>query len=76
MPHRPTTAPRHPAQVLARCPELTAADHLVRAFAEVLTTRTGQHLKDWIVTASAEDLPASTPSPPAWRRTGTPSSRA
>ncbi|GAA3485669.1 hypothetical protein GCM10018966_102020 [Streptomyces yanii] len=30
---------------------------MVRAFAEILTTRSGQHLTDWITTARAEDLP-------------------
>jgi hypothetical protein len=45
------------AQILARCPELAAAQSLVRAFADILTTRTGQHLKNWITAARAEDLP-------------------
>ncbi|TGB13762.1 ISL3 family transposase [Streptomyces sp. MZ04] len=44
-------------EILARCPELTAADQLVRAFAQILTIRSGQHLKDWITAARAEDLP-------------------
>lgn len=43
--------------ILARCPELTAAYQLIRSFAEILTTRSGQHLKDWIITAHAADLP-------------------
>ncbi|MFI5642942.1 transposase [Streptomyces goshikiensis] len=43
--------------VLTRCPELTAAHRLVRSFAEILSTRTGQHLKDWVVSARAEALP-------------------
>ncbi len=43
--------------ILARCPELAAADRLVRAFADILTTRSGQHLKDWAVATRAEDLP-------------------
>ncbi|MET8747465.1 transposase, partial [Streptomyces sp. NPDC004728] len=33
------------AEVLTRCPELAAAHRLVRSFAEILSTRTGQHLK-------------------------------
>ncbi|MEV8548094.1 ISL3 family transposase [Streptomyces sp. NPDC051572] len=45
------------AGILARCPELAAAEQLVRSFAEILTTRSGQHLKDWILAAQAEDLP-------------------
>lgn len=44
------------AGVLARCPELEAASRLVHAFAEILTTRSGQHLKDWITAVRAEDL--------------------
>ncbi|MCX5207641.1 ISL3 family transposase [Streptomyces sp. NBC_00237] len=43
--------------VLARCPELTAAERLVRSFAEMLATRSGQHLKDWTVAVQAENLP-------------------
>ncbi|WDV56605.1 transposase [Streptomyces coeruleorubidus] len=42
---------------LARCPELAAADRLVRNFGEILSTRTGQHLKDWVISARAENLP-------------------
>jgi hypothetical protein len=49
------------AEVLARCSELEAASHLVRTFAEILTTRFGQHLEGWIATVRAEDLPD-------WRR--------
>ncbi|MDX3458774.1 ISL3 family transposase [Streptomyces sp. ME02-8801-2C] len=45
------------AEVLARSPELEAASRLVRGFAEILTTRSGQHLKDWIAAVRAEDLP-------------------
>ncbi|GGV68457.1 transposase [Streptomyces longisporoflavus] len=45
------------ADVLARCPELTAAERLVRSFAEILAARSGQHLKDWIVAVQAENLP-------------------
>ncbi|WP_051745730.1 transposase [Streptomyces yerevanensis] len=33
--------------ILARCPKLAAADRLVRNFGKILSTRTGQHLKDW-----------------------------
>ncbi|WP_327686483.1 transposase [Streptomyces sp. NBC_00467] len=45
------------AEVLARSPELDATSRLVRGFAEILTTRSGQHLKDWIAAIRAEDLP-------------------
>ncbi|MFE4958578.1 ISL3 family transposase [Streptomyces sp. NPDC056653] len=43
--------------VLAQCPELTALHRHVRTFAEILTTRSGQHLKDWVTATRAEDLP-------------------
>ncbi|MGW0885673.1 DesA/ISL3 alpha bundle tail domain-containing protein [Streptomyces sp. NPDC002671] len=43
-------------ELLTRCPELAAARRLVRSFAEILSTRTGQHLKDWVVSARAEEL--------------------
>lgn len=45
------------AEVLTRCPELAAAHRLIRSFAEILSTRTGQHLKAWVVRARAEELP-------------------
>ncbi|MFD4767364.1 transposase [Streptomyces niveus] len=43
--------------ILAQCPDLTALHERVRAFAEILTTRSGQHLKDWVTATRAEDLP-------------------
>ncbi|MFJ4577351.1 transposase [Streptomyces sp. NPDC088846] len=43
--------------VLAQCPELTALHRHVRTFAEILTTCSGQHLKDWVTATRAEDLP-------------------
>ncbi|MFD4230419.1 hypothetical protein [Streptomyces sp. NPDC058545] len=43
--------------VLARCPALTALRRHVRTFVEILTTRSGQHLKDWVTATRAEDLP-------------------
>jgi hypothetical protein len=42
---------RQLTQVLTHCPELAATHRLVRGFAEILSTRTGQHLKDWVVSA-------------------------
>ncbi|MCX5613340.1 hypothetical protein OHB39_38375 [Streptomyces sp. NBC_00047] len=45
-------------EILARCPELKAAGRLVRNFGEILSTRTGQHLKDWVISARAENLPS------------------
>ncbi|MFD7026500.1 transposase [Streptomyces sp. NPDC059917] len=44
-------------EVLARCPELSVAHRLVRSCAAILSTRTGKHLKDRVVSARAEDLP-------------------
>ncbi|MFB7311917.1 transposase [Streptomyces sp. NPDC056192] len=43
--------------VLAQCPELTAIHRHVGTFLEILTTRSGQHLKDWVTATRAEDLP-------------------
>ncbi|WP_240805744.1 transposase [Streptomyces sp. A1547] len=48
---------RQLTEVLTHCPELAATHRLVRGFAEILSTRTGQHLKDWAVSARAEELP-------------------
>ncbi|RVU29066.1 transposase [Streptomyces antnestii] len=48
---------QHFTAVLAQCPELTALHGYIRAFAEILTTRSGQHLKDWITATCADDLP-------------------
>ncbi|WP_328885020.1 hypothetical protein [Streptomyces sp. NBC_00316] len=45
------------AAVLAPCTELTALHGHVRAFAEILTTRSGRHLKDWLTATRTEDLP-------------------
>ncbi|MFF0000605.1 hypothetical protein [Streptomyces avermitilis] len=43
--------------VLAQCPEPAARQGHVRTFAEILTTRSGQHLKDWVTASRAEDPP-------------------
>nr|WP_223186590.1 ISL3 family transposase [Streptomyces sp. CBMA29] len=45
------------AQVLARGPEPDATSRLVRGFAEILTIRSGQHLKGWITAVRAENVP-------------------
>ncbi|WP_432127706.1 ISL3 family transposase [Streptomyces sp. bgisy082] len=43
--------------VLAHCPELKALHAHVRGFAEILQSRSGQHLKDWITATRAAGLP-------------------
>ncbi|WTA23213.1 transposase [Streptomyces sp. NBC_00853] len=43
--------------LLAHCPELKALHEHVRGFAEILQTRSGQHLKDWIIAVRTADLP-------------------
>ncbi|MFD5929993.1 transposase [Streptomyces sp. NPDC060333] len=45
------------AAVLAHCPELKALHQHVRGFAEILQTRSGQRLEDWITAARTEDPP-------------------
>ena len=45
------------AAILAHCPELKALHTHVRGFAEILQTRSGQHLKDWITVTRTADLP-------------------
>ncbi|MFD7757626.1 transposase [Streptomyces sp. NPDC059757] len=45
------------ATVLAYCPELIALHAHVRGFAEILQTRSGQHLRDWIIAVRTADLP-------------------
>ncbi|MFD9575622.1 ISL3 family transposase [Streptomyces sp. NPDC059982] len=45
------------AAVLAHCPELKALHEHVRSFAEILQTRSGQHLKDWITAVRTADVP-------------------
>ncbi|MCX4410076.1 transposase family protein [Streptomyces sp. NBC_01764] len=54
-----TSAPAQPARPLQSSPGQTLGgrDRHVRAFAEILTTRSGQHLKDWIAATRTEDLP-------------------
>ncbi|NNN31894.1 transposase [Streptomyces sp. S3(2020)] len=46
--------------VLAACPELDQAHQLVREFAEMLTTRTGTLLPEWIDRARAAQRPGIT----------------
>jgi transposase len=46
------------AALLDRCPELHTTHELVRSFATMLTTRTGQKLTDWIIKAIDTGLPA------------------
>ncbi|WP_374222939.1 transposase [Streptomyces sp. MBT65] len=59
---------RHPEQLTdgerqqvvalpAHCPELKALHEHVRGFAEILQTRSGQHLKGWIIAVRTEDPP-------------------
>ncbi|MFC9625021.1 transposase [Streptomyces sp. NPDC056930] len=43
--------------MLAHCAELKALHAHVRGFAEILQTRSGQHLKDWITATRTADLP-------------------
>jgi hypothetical protein len=51
-------------QVLAACPHLdTAATH-VGTFAEMLTSRHGEHLDSWMAAVDADDLPTCTASSP------------
>lgn len=45
------------AAILAHCPELKALHGHVRSFAEIVQTRSGPHLKDWITAARTADLP-------------------
>ncbi|MFF9915313.1 transposase [Streptomyces sp. NPDC013457] len=43
--------------VLAPCPQLKALHAHVRGFAEILQSRSGQHLKDWITATHSANLP-------------------
>ncbi|MEU7190891.1 hypothetical protein [Streptomyces sp. NPDC045369] len=43
--------PRSLAGIFANCPELAAAEQLIRSFAEILTSRSGQHRKDRVIAA-------------------------
>lgn len=45
------------AVLLAHCPGLRVLHEHVRDFAEILQTRSGQHLKDWIVAVRTAGLP-------------------
>jgi transposase len=44
-------------QVLARCPQLDAAATHVAAFAEMMCSRHGERLDDWLTAVEADDLP-------------------
>ena len=49
---------RHLDELLASCPPLTVLVEHVRAFADLLTTRRGTDLEDWMTAVEASDLPA------------------
>lgn len=57
--HLRETEAEHLAKILDRSPELAATAGHVRAFATMLTERTGrQHLDDWLTAVRANPLPA------------------
>nr|WP_053682522.1 hypothetical protein [Streptomyces sp. WM4235] len=64
------------AAVLAHCPELKALHEHVRGFAEILQTRSGQRLEDWITAARTEDPPRLHAFATGLEKTGMPCSRA
>jgi hypothetical protein len=49
---------QHLDELLASCPPLTVLVEDVRAFADLLTTRPGGDLEDWLTAVEASDLPA------------------
>jgi transposase len=59
---RPADLPDHDRshldELLASCPPLTVLVEHVRTFADLLTTRRGNDLEDWISAVEASDLPA------------------
>ena len=59
---RPADLPEHERshldELLAACPHLTVLAEHVRAFADLLTTRRGADLEDWMSAVEASDLPA------------------
>ena len=48
----------HLEDLLAGCPALGVLAEHVRAFADLLTTRRGADLEDWMTAVEASDLPA------------------
>jgi transposase len=59
---RPAELPEHERshldELLASCPPLTVLAEHVRAFADLLTTRRGADLENWMIDVEASDLPA------------------
>ena len=59
---RPAELPEHDRshldELLAACPPLAVLAEHVRAFADLLTTRRGADLEDWMTAVEASDLPA------------------
>jgi transposase len=49
---------RHLEDLLASCPHLAVLAEHVRDFAELLTTRRGANLEDWMTAVETSDLPA------------------
>ena len=47
----------HLQDLLAACPHLTTLAEQVRAFAELLTTRRGNDLEDWMSAVQESDMP-------------------
>ena len=64
----------HLDELLAGCPPLTVLAEHVRAFADLLTTRRGADLKNWMTAVEAATCPRCTPSSAGYARTSTPSS--
>ena len=58
---RPTELPEHDRshldELLASCPHLAVLAEHVRTFADLLTTRRGTELEDWMTAVEASDLP-------------------
>ncbi|MGK5554780.1 transposase [Actinomadura kijaniata] len=48
-------ADHRPIDRLARCPALATAAAHIRAFTEMMTSRTGHQLDDWIAAVAADD---------------------
>ncbi len=50
--------PQPPRELLGACPHLAVLAEQVRDFADLLTTRRGDDLDDWMTAVDADDLPA------------------
>ncbi|MEO3753635.1 transposase [Streptomyces sp. B6B3] len=57
MDHPPARPRQRLTAILGRCPSLEKTAHHVRTFAEIMATRHGEQLEEWMAKVHTDDLP-------------------